>query len=57
MQAKAKELIIKSIPIRVNPDLRKSRLMRSMASFVIKQSKVIIKNFVIYNPFTFFLFC
>lgn len=55
MQAKAKELIIKSIPIRVNPDLRKSRLMRSMASFVIKQSKVIIKNFVIYNPFTFFL--
>ncbi len=56
MQADAKGLILKSIPIRVNANTRKSKLMKNMFHFMLKQSSVILRNFLIYRPFLFFSF-
>ena len=55
MQAKAKNLIIKSVPIRINPDLRKSRLMKNIFYFSYRQGIIIMKNFIKYRPFAFFI--
>jgi hypothetical protein len=43
-----------SVPIRVNPDLRSSRLVRGTGSYVRRQLLTIIRAFVIYKPFRFF---
>ncbi len=54
IQAGQKNMAITSVPIRVNPDLRPSRLVRSISSYVKIGMITIIRIFVIYQPFRFF---
>jgi hypothetical protein len=54
IQAGQKNMAITSVPIRVNEDLRPSRLVRSVPSYVRRSMVTIIRIFVIYRPFSFF---
>ena len=54
IQAGQKNMAITSVPIHVNPDLRPSRLVRSIGSYVKIGMFTIIRIFVIYRPFRFF---
>lgn len=54
IQAGQKNMAIISIPIRVNEDLRPSRLVKSLSSYLSKSIFTIIRIFVIYRPFLFF---
>ena len=55
IQAGQKNLKIISVPIRVNADMRPSRLVSSVASYVRKSFFVIVRIFIIYQPFRFFM--
>lgn len=54
LQSKTKGLHICSVPIRVNPCFRKSRLMTSMFQYIRKQVFTLTRMFIIYRPFRFF---
>lgn len=54
IQAKAKGLILKCVQIRVNPDLRKSKLVRNMFDYIRRSVFTMIRMFIIYRPFRFF---
>jgi glycosyltransferase involved in cell wall biosynthesis len=54
IQAGQKRLAIESIPITVNGDLRPSRLVRSIPSYVWRSLIVICRIFVTYKPFQVF---
>jgi len=55
IQAGQKNMAVTSVPIRVNEDLRPSRLFKSIPSYIRKSSIVIVRIFVVYKPFRFFL--
>jgi glycosyltransferase involved in cell wall biosynthesis len=55
IQAGQKNMAITSVPIRVNKDLRPSRLIRSIPSYIRKSILTIIRIFVVYKPFRFFM--
>ena len=54
IQAGQKNMSITSVPIRVNEDLRPSRLVKSISSYVSRSMVTIVRIFVIYRPFRFF---
>lgn len=54
IQAGQKNMAIISVPIGVNKDLRPSRLVKSIPSYVTRSLFTIIRIFVIYRPFLFF---
>lgn len=54
IQAGQKNMAITSVPIRVNDDLRPSRLVKSIPSYIKRSIVTIIRIFIIYRPFTFF---
>lgn len=54
IQAGQKNISITSVPIRVNEDLRPSRLVKSIPSYIKRSIITIIRIFVIYRPFRFF---
>ncbi|MEX0374606.1 glycosyltransferase family 2 protein [Spiribacter pallidus] len=54
IQAGQKNLAIKTVPVRVNEDLRPSRLMTSIPSYIQRSLATIIRVLVIYRPFRFF---
>ena len=54
IQAGLKNMAITSVPIRVNGDLRPSRLVRSIPAYVWRSVCTIARIFVIYRPFRFF---
>jgi glycosyltransferase involved in cell wall biosynthesis len=54
IQAGQKNLSIISIPIRVNDDLRPSRLLKSIPSYIKRSIVTIVRVFIIYRPFRFF---
>jgi len=54
IQARAKGLIVTSVPVRVNPELRKSRLMTNMFDYIRRSIFTMIRMFIIYRPFRFF---
>ena len=54
IQAGQKNIAITSVPIRVNDDLRPSRLVKSIPSYIKLSIGTIIRIFVIYRPFRFF---
>ena len=54
IQAGQKNIAITSVPIRVNKDLRPSRLVESLPSYVGRSIGTIVRIFVIYRPFRFF---
>lgn len=54
IQAGQKNMAITSVPIRVNEDLRPSRLLKSIPSYIKRSIVTIIRIFIIYRPFRFF---
>lgn len=54
IQAGQKNLSIISVPVRVNEDLRPSRLLKSIPSYIKQSIVTIIRIFVVYKPFRFF---
>ncbi|WP_235949933.1 glycosyltransferase family 2 protein [Candidatus Regiella insecticola] len=54
IQAGQKNITITSVPIRVNEDLRPSRLVKSIPSYIKRSIVSIIRIFIIYRPFRFF---
>lgn len=56
IQAGQKNMAITSVPIRVNGDLRPSRLVKSIPAYIKRSIVTIIRIFVIYRPFRFFGF-
>lgn len=54
IQAGQKNMAITSVPIRVNGDLRPSRLVKSIPSYIRRSIGTIIRIFVVYQPFKFF---
>jgi glycosyltransferase involved in cell wall biosynthesis len=54
IQAGQKNMAITSVPVRVNEDLRPSRLFKSIPAYIRRSIVTIIRIFVIYRPFRFF---
>lgn len=55
IQAGLSNLTVVSVPIRTNPDLRPSRLVRSIPNYVKRSLITILRVFVIYRPLTLFV--
>ncbi|MBW8035000.1 MAG: glycosyltransferase family 2 protein [Planctomycetes bacterium] len=55
IQAGQKNMAICSVPIRVNRDLRPSKLVKSIPAYIRKSIITIIRIFVVYKPFRFFM--
>jgi glycosyltransferase involved in cell wall biosynthesis len=45
---------VASVPVRVNPATRESRLIRSMMGYVLRSAVTIVRIFVLYKPLRFF---
>lgn len=54
IQAGQRNLRIVSVPIRVNKDLRPSRLVKTLPSYIRRSIVTIVRIFIIYRPFSFF---
>ncbi len=54
IQAGQNNMAVVSVPIRTNPDLRPSRLLKSIPSYVRRSAMTIIRIFMAYRPFEFF---
>ncbi len=57
VQAGRNRMAIISVPVRTNPELRKSRLFHSMGGYIKKSMLTIIRAFMMYKPLVFFLIC
>lgn len=55
VQAGRNNMAITSVPIRTNPELRESRLFKSMFGYVKKSMLTIIRAFLMYKPMKFFM--
>lgn len=55
IQAGRLDMSITSVPIHVNPELRKSRLLKSMSSYVRRSVVTIFRTFMMYKPLKTFL--
>lgn len=55
IQAGQKNIAITSAPVRVNKALRPSRLMKSIPSYLMKSLITIVRIFVVYKAFRFFM--
>ncbi|MFK3711183.1 glycosyltransferase family 2 protein [Leclercia adecarboxylata] len=54
IQAGQKNITITSVSVRVNEDLRPSRLVKSISSYIKRSIITIVRIFIIYRPFRFF---
>lgn len=57
IQAGRRNIPITSVPIRVNGDLRPSRLVKSIPSYVRRSLITVVRIFVVYSPLRFFTVC
>lgn len=55
IQAGQSGIPITSVPVRVNKDLRPSRLVKSIFSYITRNIFTIFRIFVLYRPFLFFM--
>lgn len=55
IQAGQKNLKVVSIPISVNRDMRPSKLVKSIPSYIRRSIVTIVRIFVVYRPFRFFV--
>lgn len=55
IQAGQKGMAITTVPVRVNEDLRPSRLVRSIGSYVRRSLVTIVRIFMTYKPMKFFM--
>ena len=56
IQAGQRNMTICSVPIRVNKDLRRSRLVKNIPTYIKRSIVTIVRIFVIYRPFKFFCY-
>ena len=56
IQAGQKRMTVTSVPVRTNDNLRPSRLVKSIPSYIKNSIITIIRIFVVYKPFRFFMF-
>lgn len=54
IQAGQKGMAVTSVPVRVNKDLRPSRLVKSILSYIRRSILIIMRIFMTYKPFNFF---
>jgi len=54
IQAGLSDLRVISVPVRTNPDLRPSRLVRGIWNYVFRSLGTILRVFIIYRPFVLF---
>lgn len=54
IQAGHKNMLVQSVPVRVNAELRPSRLIKSIPSYLRRSILTIVRIFVIYRPARFF---
>jgi glycosyltransferase involved in cell wall biosynthesis len=54
VQARAEGLTVESVPVRVNPQTRPSRLARSTFQYLRRSTTTIVRSFALYYPFKFF---
>lgn len=54
IQAGRNKTAMESVPIRTNPELRKSRLFSSMFGYVKRSMVTIVRSFMMYKPLRFF---
>ncbi|HRQ65519.1 MAG TPA: glycosyltransferase family 2 protein [Xanthomonadaceae bacterium] len=54
IQAGRSNIRVASVPVRTNPDLRPSRLVRSIWHYVARSAVTIVRIFATYRPLTFF---
>jgi hypothetical protein len=54
IQAGRNKIAMESVPIRTNPELRKSRLFSSMFGYVKRSTITIVRSFMMYKPLRFF---
>lgn len=54
IQAGQNKIAITSVPIRTNPETRKSRLFKSMYSYMKRSTITIIRSYMMYSPLKFF---
>ncbi len=57
IQAGRKNIPIASVPIEVNGDLRPSRLVKSIPSYVRRSLITVVRIFIVYSPLRFFFTC
>ena len=55
IQAGRTKLAMESVPVRTNPELRKSRLFSSMFGYVKRSMVTIVRSFMMYKPLRFFV--
>ena len=55
IQAGQKHIPVLTVPVRVNEDLRPSRLVKSIPSYIKKSVVTMLRVFVFYRPFSFFM--
>ncbi len=55
IQAGQKNIAITSVPIRTNEDLRPSKLLSSIPNYIKRSVITIVRIFVVYKPFRFFM--
>ncbi len=55
IQAGRKNMAVISVPVRVNPDLRPSRLVTGLAAYIWRSVLIIVRIFIVYQPLRFFL--
>jgi len=55
VQAGWEGLVVKSVPVGVNPKTRESRLVRSIPRYVFRSATTIVRTFALYKPFRFFV--
>ena len=54
IQAGRSNIRVISVPVRTNPDLRPSRLVKSMGNYVLRSITTIVRIFATYRPMLFF---
>jgi len=55
IQAGQKNMPVAWVPVRTNPSVRPSRLLKSVSSYIRKSVLTIVRIFVVYKPFRFFM--
>jgi glycosyltransferase involved in cell wall biosynthesis len=55
IQAGRKNMVVVSVPVRVNKDVRPSRLVKSIPLYIRKSIFTMLRIFVVYRPFRFFM--
>ncbi|MGD0613400.1 MAG: glycosyltransferase family 2 protein [Anaerolineales bacterium] len=55
IQAGHKHIVVTSVPIRTNPQLRSSRLIRSIPRYIFRSGLTMVRIFMTYQPFNFFV--